>query len=1388
MVSLKQENQTKDSPRQASPTKYVIKFLLVWLLALPVIAAVALLSDINWTKPFAEKYMGEFIGREIKLGQLGWHLGFSGVEVETDEIEINELTGENFLVADKSSVGLSVLPLLSGKLVIKHIDFISPTIKAVKLGPNKWNFDDLIIEGPEIRLVNVRDGTIKISDQSETSKHKTPFEISNLRMTFNWPRKKRRLPFYLSIEKQNKEFKSGITIEGYGTGEIETWPDNLYSFKVKGTNIAPRDVERLVGFLDLEKEQSEKVKLAEQLNMDGLVNFIVEAEGTFEEGLNATINGEVVKLAVSNDTVGDIKAGHAKGSMNLLVSDDKLSWEKLTVNLKGLTIQSSGQLNEWQKDDSKVSAQIEGKVHNVKDINYLLDGITKQTQKNEILSQFNPSKVTGKATLTFKLNGTTNNTKILTKIETDKLLFGDVIKDAQSQMPLLYIFGVTPQTKISGNIKMEDQERIELVQGKVSSPTADIIANGWMNLNKAVGKLDLRADSISLKETGFNIKQHRKQISTKPGFFEIGKKYQVSMSGKASARSTINVRGNGFNMTGNIKLNNAGMSLPQEVLDLKKLNGTTEFKFNQMGGRIKVPLITGYMGDGKFELKGNIIAKKEPIIDLTLHATHFDLSHLSGLMNLFQFELPILTERHLYGSVKDVVLRLSGTPSTPEIFFSAIPDDLYYKPPGLEKPLRTTAGEIVYDNDELVLKDVEMVSGGNTIITSVSIENVSTEARLTRVKAKSEGIDLADIHYYLSSPVMPPPLQNAYKDVLSEYKLTNPRGKAYGDILCLIEEDGEVTFDGLIGCFKVGVDFYNFPITNIAGILACSGDDLLLRDMHGNIRASRISLDGFIKKYRSKNPNWKAELTAKLHPKEIVQVMPNIEDQLQAGSIEVHSKGPLTFRSKIKGSFKKNNIQFALAADKNDRLTINSRIGKIYQPEGLPLTLDGSVVIEKHNLKIDNTHLLLGDTLVTFAGDVGLVENPAYKKKRKKRGEIKIFPYKTGSIDLFVDFPQEASIKTLTSLISPDLANDISGVLKGKLRAQGVLPRPDLSGKVEFSKVQLPELGIDRLDGHIRGERQKVDGQNTTACKIVVYDTEVKNIVIRNLSADLLAIPDRKTNSLGRLVLRNGHATMAGGTIRLDGYTDLKKHKHYLKAKMSDVSARKLSQRLLGDAKEITGEMHGEVELTTSGESNEQLVKHLQGKGKVRIEDGVVGRFGTLQTRLTQYNLLTQGIFGFNMNNLLQSVWPVRTGEFTQLTNEFSIAKGNLSIDHLRYTGDDMRLWGSGHANLPNNDLKVEIAGKIPRVAKSMLGGTFGTVSRKMTLQRAMHFVTFGKLENLPSLPLIGSIASDKPRTFTFVITAPLDNPDVIAKSIMKTFKWLPNKPAATAHPVPGIN
>ena len=102
----------------------------------------------------------------------------------------------------------------------------------------------------------------------------------------------------------------------------------------------------------------------------------------------------------------------------------------------------------------------------------------------------------------------------------------------------------------------------------------------------------------------------------------------------------------------------------------------------------------------------------------------------------------------------------------------------------------------------------------------------------------------------------------------------------------------------------------------------------------------------------------------------------------------------------------------------------------------------------------------------------------------------------------------------------------------------------------------------------------------------------------------------------------------------------------------------------------------------TEGNDYKDALANLTGGGVVTVHSGIVTRFGQLQTKLTQANLLHQGLFGFNLNNLLQSTVPVRTGRFKDLISEFRLSKNVLYVDELTYNGDDMRLWGAGKANL----------------------------------------------------------------------------------------------------------
>ena len=111
----------------------------------------------------------------------------------------------------------------------------------------------------------------------------------------------------------------------------------------------------------------------------------------------------------------------------------------------------------------------------------------------------------------------------------------------------------------------------------------------------------------------------------------------------------------------------------------------------------------------------------------------------------------------------------------------------------------------------------------------------------------------------------------------------------------------------------------------------------------------------------------------------------------------------------------------------------------------------------------------------------------------------------------------------------------------------------------------------------------------------------------------------------------------------------------------------------------------------------------------------------------------------------------------------------------------------AGKFDFLERHVELDVAGDIPRVSSSIIPGAIGEMSRKVTLQRMFSIVTFRKLKDLPALPLLGDIANDDPRAFTFSVTTPTEPPKLMTQAVEKSFKWLPNKPFASAHPVPGI-
>jgi AsmA-like C-terminal region len=377
----------------------------------------------------------------------------------------------------------------------------------------------------------------------------------------------------------------------------------------------------------------------------------------------------------------------------------------------------------------------------------------------------------------------------------------------------------------------------------------------------------------------------------------------------------------------------------------------------------------------------------------------------------------------------------------------------------------------------------------------------------------------------------------------------------------------------------------------------------------------------------------------------------------------------------------------------------------------------------------------------------------------------------------------------LLSIFDPSWGkNEATGTVEGAFALEGNAPDLRPSGKIVLKDICLPRFNLADLSGTVNMPLVKEGQPQNLLGSVELPRMKLGGTHAEKLEAKLMIemIGERKQEA--QLKISDGHFQLAGGDVEWTGVADLNHRMLALKGSFDKLRAADISEQLFTRAGEITGTLKGTFDLNTEGKTNREAIANLNGKAEFVVENGSLARFGHLQTELTRVNLLHQGLFGFNLNNLLQSVVPVRTGLFKEITGNMRMDKGILTVEYLKYNADDMCLWAGGKANLNLDTIDLQIAGRIPRVSESVLSGHLGNMSRNLTLQRFATIATFGRLERLPSLPLLGDIASDRPRTFQFKVSAPLDKPKMLSQSIEKSFHWLPVHANASAHPLPNLD
>ncbi|MBS2006547.1 MAG: hypothetical protein JST01_05880, partial [Cyanobacteria bacterium SZAS TMP-1] len=898
----------------------IVRFLALWIGSLVLLTIIGLTVDINWTRPRVEAALGETLHRKIKLGPMRWHLGLNGLMIMTRSLKIDEMDGEPFLKSGGSNIALAFMPLLAGKIIVKHLQIDHPEIYAVKLKPGGWNFEDLLDPKTTINFMQIDSGVVHILDATSEVVTKESMDLTDVNFKFNWPRKGKHLPLFASctVTEKGVELKLDKTVKAVlqkepekkvAASEGQSLPEKVRAIqnvqvahaKAEATAFEPKSpvapavasraaaspkppatvkidglsTTKDANLLDTDYDlnctvsdmptaalarlmtivsDGEKIKRSFVPNdklgtVKGTLQLKAKIKGSMTRGFAADVKADLNDVELRGPDIGLVKTKSVTGAGGINMSKDLIAWDNILFKLGGLELKTRGDLKNWQTQASTYSVDMSAKPVNLATVSSALEFKSAGEEEDKVIQIFKTISLSGKAFFDLKLSGDRDQAKLITQLEAEGLPVSKLVEDIAPELaPLLVVSGVSRNAIVKGHFNSSGGRRVSIQNGTITIPDSTI---------KLDGEVDLLRDSIDIKfgledfplkkawENALKDEGTRKKITdtlvdTNP--------HNIVVAGFIHADGNIVRNRKGTTVSIVSKVHDGAISYNDNTLDTTGIKGTVVFK-NDIAS---IENFTGSIGHGgHFNLSGKVLGllTKAPFCQIDFAGTGVNFAHLGSVMNVFKLSFPAITEGHLTGTVKSLIIKIAGSHEHPKVYFNAAPQDVSYQPPGLTRSLKAVSGNIIYDDDKISLNNVGIVSHGNRLTTNLSIYNLRTKARLSDIHVKSDGIELGDIDYYLSSSVMPAALRKSYRDLLNSYKIKKLHGKIYGDLVVVPKPNNDLAdLEGVIGCYSVGatVSKLNLPLERMAGTFAASGNELLIQDLSGYIRSTQFEMNGWV--------------------------------------------------------------------------------------------------------------------------------------------------------------------------------------------------------------------------------------------------------------------------------------------------------------------------------------------------------------------------------------------------------------------------------------------------------------------------------------------------------------------------------------------------------------
>lgn len=1350
----------------------VLKFISTWLFFICILVVIALLHNLEWARPRIQDAMSESFHRRVELGNLSWVLGLNGLAISTDRLSMIESDGRPFILSGQSEIGVAFLPLFSKRVIVKHVDFHRPEVFATQLAPGKWNFTDLLVEGPEIRFVQVENGRLHLRNQvtneqlrlahhqsifSNTNWRSYDFEDVNVKLIF--PRKKQRRPwpFYLSFklprEHDGKRYTTDFSLTLLANGTFEDWKSKQSTIEVRADHFNPVDWRP---FMNIPP------------GLNGMLSWTYKGEGQLNSLMQGSITCSADDLNVINSGQSLFTAKHAelRGPVNF--RKNQIEWVDNLITIGGVKITAEGVVSSCNTMKPTYSAKLAADLPRLAELSETslwkyLPGAAAKNKTDELA---------GAAAVEVQFEGEGDQHRVFTTVKADKIPLGNLLaSDTAGGAPLLSLFEIEPNAPIKGEISIGRDQRIELRDIQIPAKGSTVKVSGFIDAQRQNHDVYVQADHLELN------KFDTSELAGRPGDGSAPiDPCALMLSGKVDVKAHLKreKKQQQLEVIGNLK--QATLYSAKSGPLAQSMTGTIGFdgrilRFQDIKGVLANDGVRG----GNLTFNGKLDTGADGKCNLEISGHQIDVAQLISFARSAHLPVPEHAGEDMSGFARDLDVQVNGLSAHPNLTLNIAPADIAYQFRDQKqlKPLKASGGNIIVSENRLELRNVVLSTPGGKLIATACFEKrpKTSEVVPTLLHLKTSGIDIAEIARYGDADNVPADVRKTLHNAFAALNIKDVDGKAYGDVTIRVNERAPHFIEGIVGLTEASGKYGEQKLSfhGLSGMLTFVGDDVSFDQMTAIIAGGHYKFSGQLHSVQQA-PTWALKLHGEAKAEQLAALIP--PDVSRAGS-EIGSDAPLMVQADLTNDGKSLDGTFTIQCLPRSEFYFDSPALSFHQPGKRKVVIEGGANYNfagvNKNLELKSCKINIDDATIHGTARLSWSSDATHKPM----------------LDFIVATPTPLPTEIALEAFAPKIdAAGATGTMKGSLAAAGEVGHLLTHGELNLNKVSVPSLRLKDVDGKIDSPRWQVStsgSDSNSQARVFISRALIGGIDTRDARATL----KMDIGPLHRIALKDGTVFVAGGRVLMHGFYVPDTSKWQLELGLDKLQVDQFVADMIEHSGELTGLADGQIVLESTADG--ATVSNLSGKGQISIYKGSAPRLGQLHEKLSAANLLQQGIFGFNLNNVLHSMVPVRSGKFNEVSMTFDIHKGVVDIERLHFDGDDLRLRAAGEWNIASDTIALDVAGNIPRVASSILPGAVGEATRNLTLQKAVRVLTFRKLENLPNVPILGDIGTDDPRAFTFKVAANLESADAVSRSIEKSFKWLPNKPNASAHPIPGL-